>query len=243
MMKEEPELADTYRSKAVAEQNSVDIAWNELLSAKYEALRSAIFGDIHDVKLFRQLLVNSVIATDIFDRELGALRANRWKAAFQKDRNGQKRLSQKDLDRRTTIVIEHLVSPFLRQMQSICSSLNVLQIQASDVAHTMQHFTVYLKWNRRLFQEMYSAFATGRSAKDPSENWYQGELSFFDNYVIPLALKLEECGVFGVSSKEFLSYATQNRQEWERRGQDIAAGMLAEAKSHHAARFCSEALC
>ena len=43
---------------------------------------------------------------------------------------------------------------------------------------------------------------------------------FFDNYVIPLAKKLEECGVFGVSSDEYLNYAVQNRNEWEQRGEE-----------------------
>ena len=44
-------------------------------------------------------------------------------------------------------------------------------------------------------------------AADPATFWYQGELGFFDNYIIPLAKKLKECGVFGVSSDEFLNYA------------------------------------
>ena len=46
---------------------------------------------------------------------------------------------------------------------------------------------------------------------------------FFPSFpsVIPLAKKLKECGVFGVSSAEFLNYAIQNRAEWEERGQDV----------------------
>jgi hypothetical protein len=47
---------------------------------------------------------------------------------------------------------------------------------------------------------MYAAYESGRSDKNPAEGWYKGELWFFDNYVIPLAKKLEECNVFGVSS-------------------------------------------
>lgn len=39
--------------------------------------------------------------------------------------------------------------------------------------------------------------------------------------VIPLALKLKECGVFGVSSDECLQYAMANRSEWERKGRTI----------------------
>jgi hypothetical protein len=127
----------------------------------------------------------AVIATDIFDKELSTLRKNRWAKAFsvaKEDRTTQ------DIHRMATIVIEHL-------------------IQASDVAHTMQHWHVYRKWNERLFQEMYESYKTGRWDKDPSAGWYKGELGFFDNYIIPLAKKLKECGVFGVSSAEYLDYA------------------------------------
>mmetsp|Transcript_18388 Transcript_18388/g.32420 ORF Transcript_18388/g.32420 Transcript_18388/m.32420 type:complete len:95 (-) Transcript_18388:65-349(-) len=51
-------------------------------------------------------------------------------------------------------------------------------------------------------------------------------LDFFDFYIIPLAKKLKECGVFGVSSDEYLSYAEQNRKEWEQRGEEIVQDMI-----------------
>jgi hypothetical protein len=98
-------------------------------------------------------------------------------------------------------------------------------IQASDVAHTMQHWHVYNRWNERLFEERYLAYLEGREEKDPSLGWYNGEIWFFDNYIIPLARKLETCGVFGVSSEEYLNYALANRHEWERRGHEIAEQM------------------
>ena len=52
---------------------------------------------------------------------------------------------------------------------------------------------------------MYTAYKQGRSQIDPSVNWYKSEIGFFDFYIIPLAKKLKECGVFGVSSGEYLS--------------------------------------
>jgi hypothetical protein len=85
----------------------------------------------------------------------------------------------------------------------------------------MQHWHVYQKWNQRLFDEMMMAYHDGRSDKDPSLGWHQGELWFFDNYVIPLAKKLKDCGVFGVSSDEYLNYAMHNRNEWESKGQEV----------------------
>ena len=76
----------------------------------------------------------------------------------------------------------------------------------------------------------------GRASKDPSQFWYQGELGFFDYYIIPLASKLQECGVFGVSSDEYLLYAQSNRQEWEQRGQSVVSEMVEEAKKKFSAK-------
>lgn len=52
--------------------------------------------------------------------------------------------------------------------------------------------------------------------------------SFFDFYIIPLAKKLKDCGVFGVSSDEYLKYAQQNRKEWQEKGEAIVAEMVEE---------------
>jgi len=48
--------------------------------------------------------------------------------------------------------------------------------------------------------------------------------------VIPLARKLKECGVFGVSSDEYLNYAIENRKEWELKGREICDSMIAKCK-------------
>jgi hypothetical protein len=55
------------------------------------------------------------------------------------------------------------------------------------------------------------------------EYWYQGEIGFLNNYVIPLAKKLKECGVFGVSSDEYLNYAQDNLREWKAKGEEFVA--------------------
>ena len=69
---------------------------------------------------------------------------------------------------------------------------------------------------------------TGRMSNDPSESWYQGELSFFDFYVIPLAQKLKECGVFGVSGDEYMAYVEANREEWALKGYAVVQEYLKE---------------
>lgn len=224
LTKEGSELATVYHNQSVAELNSLDLAWNLLMSDRYEALRGAIYKTESELIRFRQLMVNIVLATDIMDKDLGALRKERWNKAFGSVRrslnssaslrsyaSASKEQEEDDDNRKATIVLEHI-------------------IQASDVAHTMQHWTVYLKWNERFFRECYAAYKAGRAEKDPCENWYQGELGFFDFYIIPLARKLKECGVFGVSSAEYLRYAEMNRKEWEIRGKEIVADMIQRAK-------------
>jgi hypothetical protein len=214
LAQEDPTLAAAYKNKSIAEQNSVDLAWYALMSDDLANLRAAIYTNVGELRRFRQLLVNSVIATDIFDKEQGTLRKNRWAKAFSvEDENAQ----QQDINRKATIVIEHL-------------------IQASDVSHTMAHWHVYQKWNERLFHEMYDAYTSGRSDKDPSLGWYKGELWFFDNYVIPLTKKLKECGVFGVSSDEYLKYAMANKEEWRLVGE----GIVAQWKEKYAAAAVKE---
>ena len=79
---------------------------------------------------------------------------------------------------------------------------------------------------------MYKAYKDGRAKKDPADFWYEGEKKFFDFYVIPLAKKIGECGVFGVSSDEFLKYALANRNEWASKGENI----VSELRQRYAAK-------
>eukprot|EP00980_Cylindrotheca_fusiformis_P008038 scaffold1710_cov120-Cylindrotheca_fusiformis.AAC.4 len=223
LVKENTRSAQIYKKKSVAEQNSVELAWDMLMQDEYEDLRACIYQTKEDLHRFRQLVVNTVMATDIVDKELQALRKARWETAFSGntliDPSGKSEESETDREnRKATIVIEHL-------------------IQASDVAHTMQHWHVYKSWNEKFFMECYGAYQQGRADSDPSEDWYKGEIGFFDYYVIPLAKKLQSCGVFGVSSDEYLNYATANREEWAREGEALVKEYLAKYHRQQGGNF------
>jgi hypothetical protein len=210
LIEENPILGERYHNRSVAEQNSLDMSWELLMDPSFDELRKVIYTTPVELKRFRELVVNVVLATDITDKDLKTLRNQRWVKAFNTP--SERGLSTGDVgrdavNRKATIVMEHL-------------------IQASDVSHTMQHWHVYLKWNERLFQELYKAWKEGRAASNPAEFWVKGEIGFFDFYVIPLAKKLKECGVFGVSSDEYLQYAVKNRSEWQDKGEQIVAEMI-----------------
>eukprot|EP00980_Cylindrotheca_fusiformis_P016282 scaffold4838_cov110-Cylindrotheca_fusiformis.AAC.6 len=213
LVKENTRCAQIYKNKSIAEQNSVDMAWAMLMQDEYEDLRACIYQTKEDLHRFRQLVVNTVMATDIVDKELQALRKARWETAFSEQSTAfhlSETVDESETNRenrKATVVIEHL-------------------IQASDVSHTMQHWHVYKAWNEKYFMECYMAYRRGRADSDPSANWYKGEIAFFDFYVIPLAKKLQSCGVFGVASDEYLNYAISNREEWVRKGEGLVKQYL-----------------
>jgi len=70
------------------------------------------------------------------------------------------------------------------------------------------------------------AYMTERCDTDPSFHWYQGEIDFFDNYIIPLASRLKACGVFGSTSNECYENAKMNRKAWEENGENLVEGMM-----------------
>ncbi|CAB9514541.1 Receptor-type guanylate cyclase gcy [Seminavis robusta] len=267
LIKENEVAAKRYKKRSVAEQKSFELAFGLLMESRFNLLRSTICCNDKELGRFRQLVINSVMATDLGDKELKALRNGRWEKAFVNAESSSSeefkditsirstttslRSSSKDnasmtasstvsslrlrsnsdddmmalesalkdrrdtINRKATIVIEHL-------------------IQAADVAHMSQHWAIYRKWNERLFRECYKAYREGRSEMNPGDNWYKGEIGFFDFYIIPLSKKLRDCGVFGPTSDENLNYATNNRNQWEREGESITQSMLKAVEEEYA---------
>jgi 3'5'-cyclic nucleotide phosphodiesterase len=211
LVKERAPIAMLYSAKSVLEQNSVVVAWDLLMETKYDELRNTLCANVVEARRFRQLVVNAVMATDILALDLKALRNCRWNKAFSAAPVAGTPLDT--INCKATIVIEHI-------------------LQASDICHTMQHWHVYRKWNECLFMEMSQAYYEGHADNDPAETWYKGEINWFDYYVIPLAKKLSDCGVFGVSSDELLNYAIKNRDEWEAHGEEIVQEMVERVKSN-----------
>ena len=141
LAQEDEQMAALYQNQSIAEQNSLDKAWDILMEDSYIGLRSTLFVDRSELLRFRQVVVQVVLATDIFDKELNDLRKKRWEMAF----NGESTALHNDL--RATIVIEHVSLDFgaasvVREISAVLSRFSRFSfsqiIQASDVAHTMQ---------------------------------------------------------------------------------------------------------
>jgi hypothetical protein len=210
---EENDMALKYKNRSVAEQNSMNEGWRLLLEDKYEVLRTYIYKTNVERKRFRQIVNNAVMATDIADREINQIRGRKWDKAFKDtdERGTADTMTRDEINRKATVVIENL-------------------IQVADVSHTMQHWHVYRKWNARLFEELTLAFRQGRSSFDPADNWANGEIGFFDFYIIPLIKKMKESGVFGSAGDQYLGFATSNREMWKASGAEAVKVMIEDVK-------------
>lgn len=120
LAQEDEAMKTRYKGRSLAEQNSVELAWEALMGPAFVDLRACIYTNKDELCRFRELIVNTVMATDIFDPELAKNRRERWQRAFEQGAPESHRTLD-DVSRKATIVFEHL-------------------IQASDVAHTMQHW-------------------------------------------------------------------------------------------------------
>jgi hypothetical protein len=206
LVRENHELAAKYKNRTIAEQHSIDLAWSMLMEPGFEDLTASIFADTTELQRFRQIVVNSVMATDCIDNKLDVLRGARWEKAFGA---GKGNTSKDDVDRKATSVIATLM-------------------QAADSFHALGHWHLYSKWNERHFLEMYGAFEKGRLSQDPSVYWYKSEMMFLDQHVIPLCQKMQETGVFGASAEEALAFAISNRNQWSSKGGNMVASMMAK---------------
>jgi hypothetical protein len=218
LVKENSDVSKKYGKKSPAEQHSLDVAWDIFQRPAYQHLRRFIYSTESEMQRFRQLVVTLVMATDIVDRDIMRERNKRWEKVFTKKAKKTTfagvSMDVGTINQRATLVLETM-------------------IQASNIAHCTQHWNVYIKWNKKLFQEMCDVYKTGRKSgqKDPADFWYQGELAFFDDVVIPLAKNLMESGAFGDSAEEFLTYAKSNRRDWQAKGRDMVQEYLSEIRT------------
>lgn len=66
LMVEEPKMAQKYSNQSIAEQNSLDLAWDALMKDKFNNLRACLFNTEAELMRFRQLIVNGMFpATNV----------------------------------------------------------------------------------------------------------------------------------------------------------------------------------
>lgn len=213
-----------YKNMSIQEQNSLDVAWTVLMDDDFDQLRSCICSNKTELRRFRQLMVNGIMATDISCPELRAARRDRWVRAFNDSQDsttasstatnggGFRASRSRDL---------------LRDSDGKATAVYECVVQAAVYAPAMQHFKTYSKFNMLLFEERFLAYMDGKESYDPGLGWYDNELDFFDATMVPLVTQLRESGVFGAFGLELEGMVLENRSEFCLQGEAMIDRMHA----------------
>lgn len=132
-------------------------------------------------------------------------------ANYKKDRQAKKAtaLSAEASELRETVLMETI-------------------LLASDVGHNIQGWDQMAKWSNRLFLELRKAHVQGRGA-DPTNGWYSNQIGFLEAYLMPLARRLDDTGVFGDERGAiFAEIVEENRERWTREGVSLTANVIRE---------------
>lgn len=94
---------------------------------------------------------------------------------------------------------------------------------AADVAHNLQGWEQMAKWSNRLYLELRKAHVANRGM-DASPKWFENQIGFLESYLLPLAHRLEDSGVF--PDIEFAKIVEDNRDRWMVEGFDVAQNII-----------------
>lgn len=206
LVEEGSELAILYNNLSIAEQNSLAIAFSILFEPSFEALRDAVFPAAEDYIRFMDEVNHLVIHTDLGSPKIKESK-QLWNEKFGKDFDDESSILSKCEN--TNVGDERQKSLMME-----------LLLQAADVAHNIQGWDNLVLWNHRLYDEMLFSFQHGKG-DDPAPNWFKGQICFFDGYIIPLAKKLRQCGIFGKRGDKFLNCVLENRRRWLVEGEAV----------------------
>lgn len=100
-------------------------------------------------------------------------------------------------------------------------------LTAADVGHNLQGFGQMEKFSKRLYLELKKAHKEGRGP-DPSPGWYGNQIAFLESYLLPLAQRIEDMGIFGpLIGPVFARLVESNRDQWLENGQKVTEETLA----------------
>jgi hypothetical protein len=109
------------------------------------------------------------------------------------------------------------------------SAVIELLLKTADVAHCMQSWTLWTKWSCQMFKELAAAHSDG-SGHDPAPSWFENQISIMEHYILPLAGKLYDVGIFGdIVGSTFTDYAEENIDDWLIKGSDLSDSLKQKA--------------
>lgn len=219
----------------IAERNSIDVCLSLLFRPEYESLRDSIAPDEKDKIQLAKTLFQAILVTDIATPKNVQLAIRRFEACEEASH-----LPAADLSPLTHYIfdlldgigldedakVRHLDEfVFTREELQICTA-NEHFMMLSDIAHLLQGWKNFVKWNFRLYKEIHACFKKGL-CDNPREGWYQGQIDFTDKYVIPLS-KRSKRFLQGGFSDRLLRNGLTNRNIWIQQGK-LATEIISNA--------------
>jgi len=227
----------------VAEQLSIRLAVVALERNEFSSLKAAIIPTIEAKFEFTKVLFCAILCTDVASPDRLKLVRERFEAVMPSNDNGS--LDNTKCDDLAWHKFSERLCPLLPYRKDICRALsmsyedfnkylhmfvrteNRLQqyvcieslMQVADVAHCMQGWENFIKWNYRLYKEFMDCYKKNLIS-EPSGTWAAGQIGFINNYILPLAERTEKC--CGLAANlNLVELAKQNRLRWENEGQFI----------------------
>mmetsp|Transcript_24587 Transcript_24587/g.58328 ORF Transcript_24587/g.58328 Transcript_24587/m.58328 type:complete len:599 (+) Transcript_24587:419-2215(+) len=103
-------------------------------------------------------------------------------------------------------------------------------LTAADVAHNLQGFDQMVKWSNKLYMELRRAYVDGRG-DCPQNGWFNNQIGFLDFYLLPVARKLDDMGVFDDQiGAKFAENVQSNRERWTKEGMNVTAQIIMEGE-------------
>ena len=186
----------------VLAQTTLQTVWEILNEGQYKALFGAICSTDSHIELFHHILAEAVLTIDLSNSK----------------RRGR------GIERASNALPDPFVDKEALTVDPEVMALIKIIIQASDIAHALQHWTSFSEWNERLYDQKNEAFVTGTSESNPALDWYEQIIKFFQNVAIPVAETLQDRTLGG----EHLLCALENFQEWQVTGKAASTKLLVE---------------
>jgi atrial natriuretic peptide receptor A len=179
----------------IAERESISIALEILFRPEFDTLRSAILPDVLDKIKFTKTIFQGILVTDIATPGRVKLGVERFEVAQNEQGQYESRLCplapflddvfdgvglDKEVQKEYPgeFIITHC------GLQKCVRNEHLMLL--SDISHLLQGWENFVKWNFRLYKELMECFKYGQ-CDDPRSGWYQGQIGFFEHYILPLA--------------------------------------------------------
>jgi len=227
-----------------AERNSIQTALDLLFSFKYKSIRKAIFPRVEDRFQFGKCIFWAILCTDIASLETMKKGLSRFDVVHTV--REEMKASEKEHLTLKSCIYDVQLCPVLPYLKEVVKYLRLTQkniddnpeelvitqdklencvvvehlMQVCDVAHLMQGWEIFLKFNYRLYKELMACHEAG-AMPDPSPNWNVGQIGFFTNYVIPLAERVEKICGSDISPLTLSKNAIANMKRWQEDGHII----------------------